>query len=337
MHTLNSRLLAASERSIDFFIKHLKEDGSLRLDTNDLCSYYKLPMMLVSAQNYKAANTVLTYIKLHFMTPEGDFLTTNNAKSIKPEYAEFWCYTNGWVVRAAQACQRHDITTPALNYIKKYQLSEHQGFITHSFDKNYSDTTTDVLMAAHVGLIHLEGKRLDMAINLGDYLCFAFNKQPSIDSKLYLRMDQDNVITKYSDEISPFMVVEKSEPNQLYFMVGYPIAYLTLLYEESREKKYLHFAKQYADFALGCNQDLTNSNFSHKLAWSLSILYRNIHDDRYLKAIEAISNHFLRIQGQEGIWYFEDDINTAIDQSAEITGWLIETNKNLAHIDNIAG
>jgi hypothetical protein len=333
MLKLSSRLLRTSTKALKFLVGRMESDGSLGAEADDLSCHYKLPTMLISAGKPMEADRVLNHIKRRYMLPSGDFMTSPETKSAKGEYAEFWGYTNGWIVRAAQACGRDDIAEPALAYLSRYRHPSNGGCLTHRVDEFGPDMTTDVLMTAHMGLVHLEGGRLDLAIASGDYLCRALEVQPNLKVGLYLRLDNDgNAITKYPEGMAPFMLVEKAKSNQLYFMVGYPIAYLTLLYEKTGDAKYLESAQAYADFALSCDKSVCSSNFSHKLAWALSLLYKHTDDERYIEAIDSITEHFELTQGADGIWYYPDDINTAFDQSAEITGWLIEIGKSLGLI-----
>ena len=145
------------------------------------------------------------------------------------------------------------------------------------------DLTTDVLMTLHLGLIHLEGGNLERAVAAGNYLCNTLSTEPDFDNKLFLRLNPDNTpIVEFDSAMKPFMVVEKSLPEQLYFMLGYPIAYLVLLFDNTKDKKYLEAAKVYANFALQCNQSIFSSNFSHKVGWGLSLLYKYNPEDEQL-------------------------------------------------------
>ena len=319
-----------ASKALAFITERLTESGSLGTDLKDVCCYYKAPMMFISAGRLDTANQILSHIKTHYMQPSGDFMTDTDTKSAKGEYAEFWGYVNGWIVRASQICGRDDITVPALAYLMKYCHSNNGGCLTHRVDEK-NDLTTDLLMTAHLGLIHLEGGRIERAVAAGDYLCAALAAQPCLKKALYLRLDSDsNVVTEFDTAMAPFMVVERAKPHQLYFMLGYPIAYLTLLFEKTGEAKYLESSKEYARFALCCNASVFNSNFSHKLAWGLSLLQKYESGEWYINAIRRIGDQFEKLQGKEGIWYYPSDLNTAFDQSAEITLWMMEITKNLA-------
>jgi len=332
MPELHDLLADSANKAIGFFESCLKDDGTLGERATDLSCYYKVAMMFLVSGKAAFANRVLDYIKAHFLQASGDFMTGADIKSAKGEYTEFWGYTNGWVVRAAQMCGREDIAGPGLEYLAKYAHPSNGGCLTHQLDVESPDLTTDVLMTAHMGLIHLEGERIDLALKAGDYLCAASDKQPELERGFYLRLNADsNVITEYPDAAAAVMIVERAKPGQLYFMLGYPIAYLTLLFEKTGDVKYLDSAKRYADFALSCHEDFYISNFSHKVAWSLSLLYRHERDPRYLDTISRITTHFTKSQNDTGTWYNPDeDINTAFDQSAEIAIWLIEIAKNVA-------
>lgn len=126
--------------------------------------------------------------------------------------------------------------------------------------------------------------------------------------------------------------INKSEPDQLYFMLGYPAAFLALLYEKTNDKKYLDLAKFYLDTALACAENLYQSNFSHKVAWAASILYKLTEEKKYLGVIQQISQHFLKQQSINGLWFVNNenkDYVTAYDQSAEIACWFLDIAKNL--------
>ena len=87
-------------------------------------------------------------------------------------------------------------------------------------------------------------------------------------------------------------------------------------------------AKEYADFALGCHESVLACEFSHKLAWALSELYSLIPEPQYLEAVKRITDYFISIQREDGLW-FSDDPLKCYDQSAEIVCWFIEIANNL--------
>jgi hypothetical protein len=328
MPHLHERLHDSAMKAVHFFETKLDEKGSYGATATDISCYYKLPMMFVYTGKNALAIRVLNNIRGTFMTKAGDFTTTLSSKSVKPEYTEYWSYTNGWIVRAAQLLQHTDVSEPGNKFLSQFNTGDNAGFLTHAPDSK--DGETDVLTTAHFGLIHLEAGNQSIALSAGNYLCAVIENQPDISNALYLRCDANKKpITNFDNSKSAFYVVKKDSLDQLYFMIGYPSAYLALLYKNTKDDKYLKAARAYLDFALTCHESVFKSNFSHKLAWAASIIYKETGEEKYLAAIEKITDHFLKTQAETGVWYQNADTNTCYDQSAEIACWFMDISNNL--------
>lgn len=328
MKELFDILVEKANLTVDYFESHLTKKGSLGEQVTDLAAYYKLPMLLITAGKKTHALNVLKYIESKFMNESGDFLTKDGLKSIKPEYNDYWCYQNSWLVRAAQRLKQEALFNRGYNYLSLSYLENKSGFYTNNFGAN--NQITDVFTASYHGLISLERKNINVSLAAGDYLCEAINRQPNLDEIFYLRFDEKlEPIIKFDDEKSVFYAVKKTHEEQLYFMIGYPSAYLALLYQETNNEKYLSAAKAYLDFALTCHENIFKSDFSHKIAWAASIIYPLTREKKYLSAIEKITSHFISKQSDNGMWYPDQDLNTSYDQSAEIACWFLEIADNL--------
>lgn len=309
--SLETLLAESVEKTIQNFESKLQTDGSLGYEAADIACYFKLPMMFIAAGKMESARKVMGYIKTRFLLPDGDFGNSASIKSIKPEYIEYWSYINGWILRAANILEMTDVSRPASAYMKRYT-----GF-------------SDVLTAAHHGLIALEAGEMKDAPSAGDYLCAAIHDQPDLNKGFYLRFENKKAVTAFASEQTPFYFVSKTEPNQLHFMIGYPAAFLALLYQETRDEKYLAAAKQYLDFSLSSHESVYACGFSHKTAWAASILFALTEEAQYLHAVEKISNYLVSNQAANGLWYADADVNTSLDQSAEIAGWFLEIGRYL--------
>lgn len=324
---LCKRLVESAGQTVSFFQSKLQTDGSYGSDVKDIACYFKSPMMFLTANKPELASLVLRYIQTTFMSIEGDFKTDNVLKSINEAYIEYWSYINGWIVRAANKLDIKDISHPGYEYLLRYNLGKNMGFLTNQM--NNENKMTDVLTVAHHGLINLEMENLDIAVSAGNYLCKAINIQPNLKEGFYLRLDKEgNLLTHFPKEKRSFYFVSATEENQLYFMIGYPSAYLAKLYEKIKDETYLKAAKAYLEFSLSCDESVYQCDFSHKIAWAASIIYKCTHDTRYLLAIEKITDHFIAKQ-KNGMW-FAENINNSYDQSAEIACWFLEIEKNIS-------
>jgi hypothetical protein len=162
----------------------------------------------------------------------------------------------------------------------------------------------------------------EIAIAAGNYLCKTIKNQPHVETHFYLRFDKkDAPITDFPKDKALFYAIDKIEPMQLHFMMGYPSAYLAMLYKITNEKRFLLAAKEYLDFSLSCDNSVFKCSFSHKIAWAASIIWSITKEEKYLIAIDKIVNYFISTQCDNGIWYEGSDIDTQYDQSSEIACW----------------
>ena len=331
--TLQYQLKLSAQKTVDYLTACLGKNGSYGKDVIDLACYYKSPMMFIAANKLTLAELMLKYIKNTFMTKHGDFLTTPFLKSENPAYIEFWSYTNGWILRAAQRLKMNDIIEPARKFLKSFSAGENKGYLTHNTSQ--SDGMTDVLTTAHHGLIHLESGEINLAISAGNFLCLAIEKQPATQKGFYLRFDAFfKPVIHFKEELTAFHLIDKEKPEQLYFMLAYPAAYLGLLYQKTKDKKFLQNAKHYLDFALGCHESVYHCNFSHKIGWASSIIYALTGETKYLITLERTTDYFFKIQNPNGLWFADAGVNVSFDQSAEIACWSMDINKNLNHVSS---
>lgn len=326
--SLCSKIYESAGKTIEFFESKLQEDGSYGEDMKDISCYFKSPMMFISANKSEKALSVLNYIKSSFMYEDGDFKTDESLKSLNQAYVEYWSYTNGWIIRAANQLNISDISLQGYEYLLKYNIGEN-GFLTNNVNTN--SNVVDVLTVAHHGLINLEMGNLNIATEAGIYLSNVFKKQPNLNEGFYLRLNKEGqLLTQFSQEKAPLYLISTTLPNQLYFMIGYPAAYLALLYKKTSNEIFLEAAKEYLNFSLSCNKNIYQCDFSHKIAWAASIIYEYTLDFNHLRAIEKISNYFINKQ-KNGIW-FNEDTCTSYDQSAEIACWFLNIVNNLKNV-----
>lgn len=265
-------------------------------------------MLFIISGYEDKAQRVLNFIQTHYLTDSGDLLTqpATEFKSAKPEYNEFYTYTNGWIVRAAQKLNFSSLSDKGFQFMEPLLSNSGQGSLTHAPSDNGG--ITDVLTTAHHGLICLERSLMQQAHSAGQYLIDMYNKQPKLDQRFYLRSSREgNLLTQFTRDQALIHTIETDQEDQLYFMLGYPCAYLALLYQATDDKQYLDAAVSYFEFSANCRNALFSLN-SHKLAWAASLLYC-LHkpDPYYLNAIETITDNLIKQQDDQGLWYTADN------------------------------
>lgn len=223
---------------------------------------------------------------------------------------------------------RFDISYLGYSYLQSFYCSQLGGFKTHQPQSN-SDVV-DILTTAHLGLTSLYFGALEKAQASGNLLQKIISLQPHLDNGFYLRINQlEELELEFSDEAKIFYFVSAREPNQAYFMIGYPIAFLGKLYLATGNDRYLETAKHYLDFATQCHDSIRSFYFSHKVAWGASIIANLTKEQNYINFCTDIADYLVSLQDSQGLWLQEQPPSTFFDQTAEIAIWLKEISSEL--------
>ncbi len=316
--------LQSSDRAVDFLVSQMQADGSYA-PTDDLSAYYKSPTTLYAAGRVAEANRLVDYIRTRFLQANGDVLTGPGNKSGDFAFTEYYHYTNAWIAMGTQRLGRFDVAVPTHRYLLDFYNKHQGGFNTHGAynPADKEGTVTDTLSISHGGLMALYFGDLDKARAAGDLLLDIFAKQDSLSAGMYLRIDwKGRLIKDFPPEMAGFYFVSATDPNQAYFFVGYPIAYLGLLARATGEERYQIGANNYLDFAMGTTGNIRSFFFAHKVAWGAAICSKNTGNAAYAKFARDIAGYLVSIQQPNGQFLPELGIYTSFDQTAEIALWL---------------
>ncbi|ELU11535.1 hypothetical protein CAPTEDRAFT_215345 [Capitella teleta] len=249
-------LLEASDKSAAYLAANVNASGFLVAPgaEEDLCFYYKLPMALFMAGKLREADSVMDHIKLTFMRRNGDFRTSDDVKTCSGALNEYYPYTNGWIILAAQRMERYDVVTPGMRYLLPYYSS---GIFPTNGPPQEHNLDTDIFTAAHFGMIALTMGDMKTLARAARVVLHIINTQPDLDHGFYLRMDRrKHIITEYDPDMAVFHLVERQAPYQLYFMIGYPAVFLARLYQKTGNYFYLDRSKFILDWAMTCDESI---------------------------------------------------------------------------------
>jgi hypothetical protein len=324
-----TRYEQASDRAVGWLATRLRDDGSYGPETDDLACYYKSPYLFQLSGRTRDAARLLEFIRTRFMRPDHDFATSADHKSDNAAFTEYWAYPNGWLAMAAQRMGRFDMAYPAFEYLRSCHEPGSGGFRT-SGSSGWSDGGADALTTAHLGLVCLYFGDVLRAEGAGRWLAQLLARQPDLRSGLFLRLDRSGqLVCDVPEDKAAFYVVRAREPDQAYFMIGYPIGFLAKLYEATADDAYLRTARGYLDFALSCEGNLRSCHTSHKVAWGAAVLARITGEPRCAELTVTIADHLLGIQDPSGAWLADQPAYTMFDQTAEIAIWLQEISVEL--------
>jgi hypothetical protein len=317
-----------ADRAVAWLAAQLRDDGSYGPQADDLACYYKSPYLFQLSGRAREASRVLAFVRHRFMREDHDFGTRADRKSDNDAFNEYWAYPNGWIAMAAQRMGRFDIAYPAFEYLHSFHQPDSGGFLTHR--PQGSDGGTDALTTAHLGLLCLYFGDTGRARGAGHFLAHLLAIQPDLDEGFFLRLDRSGrLVRDFSADAGAFHLVSRREPDQAYFMIGYPMGFLAKLSQATGEVVHLQAARGYLEFALSCGGGLRSSHLSHKVAWGAAVLAGVAGEERGLELSTAIADHLVRIQDPDGAWLADQPAHTKFDQTAEIAIWLQEIGAEL--------
>jgi len=322
----------SADRAVEWLVDQMKNDGSLQVPADDLACYYKAPYLLSISGKMQEANRMLSYIQRNFAQKNGDFTTSRELKSENGNFIEYWAYINGWIALTAQKMGRFDVAYPAYDYLQSFYHPKHGGFTTRN-PYGQSDNTIDVLTTAHLGLVALYLGDLQKAKTAGHLIQTFLSLQPNKQEGFYLRLrDDGELITDFAEDCSLFFQVSTTQPNQAYFMLGYPIAFLGKLFTATNDTRYIDTAKAYLEFLLTCQGNLRTFHYSHKVAWGAAMMARFTKDPRFLELAMSLADYLVQTQAQDGRWLLDEPAFTFFDQTAEIAIWMREISTELLEV-----
>ena len=320
----------AATAGVEWLAAQLNDDGSYGEGIHDLACYYKSPYLFHLSGRAREASRLLTFIDLRFGREDHDFATSADQKSDNAAFNEYWAYPNGWIAMAAQRIGRFDIAYPAFTYLLSFHRPDVGGFLTNR-PQGRGEAGTDVFTTAHLGLVCLYFGDIQRASAAGRFVTRVLAMQrETLSGGFLLRLDRrGNLVRDIPEAAAAFYVVRVKEPDQAYFMIGYPMAFLAKLFQATGDVAHLEAARDYLDFALSCRGNLRTFYFSHKVAWGAAALARITRDQRCVELATAIADHLLEIQDPSGAWLTDQPPHTTFDQTAEIAIWLKEISAEL--------
>ncbi len=318
-HMLASPCREMRDRGLKWLLSRMKEDGSY--DCNqplEMCCYYKAPYALVMNGKFTEANRMLNFVREAFLTTNGDWTSTpkrTEQEFFEPEY----CYPNGWLVMGAHLAGRFDISEAALRFMFDYQNPRTGGFFATKGTENYPACESTVSIS-HFGHTCLCCGRVAQARQAGEALLGILQVQPELDSIFYARTDPEGLPIKQWQEGQELNYrVDLTQPQQFYFHIGYPIAFLALLYRATAEKQFLQGAGDYFEVAQRCAADRWTFPSTCKGAFGSALMYEITGKDKYLDAAAEFTQAMTELATPEGFWHYKHFFPKLADQPAMVT------------------
>lgn len=308
-----------------------RADGTFA-DTDDIGCYYKSIYTLRAAGQSAAAGRMMTYVASRFRSSEGDFFNTPEVRS-SGSYGPVFCqlYQNAWLMRGAAALYWFSLARSILAFMNTQREPLSGGYYTHVNSKTGIMDSNSIAVGAYCCLL---GGQYELARQSCDLLLrlLAAQKDPGV---LWSRCRKDGTLVTDLADVQPknhrYVRVSAAEPEQAYWIWGWPMNELIAMYELTGERKYLDGAVTVFDFLAGSHPHAFAFTTSGKNAWGAAKLYRLTGDTRYRDRAASQMQYILDHQHRDGYMLGEgvkdesaQPKRTTFDFTADFASWLID-------------
>lgn len=343
MSVTSSDLQNAARRATGWLASQLTPMGNYRgkeapdangvyVDTDDIGCYYKSIYTLRSAGEAAAAARCLTYVKERFMSADGDYFNTPEVRS-SGSYGPVFCqlYQNAWIMRGAVALKWFGLARQTLDFINTQRDPEFGGYYSHVNSTNGMMDSNSIAVGAYCCIL---GGQIDKAKKSCDLLLRLLANQAD-DGVLWSRCTSDGTLITRLDDVAEknyrYVRIVAAEPQQAYWIWGWPMNELIAMYELSGEQKYLDGALRIFDFLAAGHEHAFSFTTAGKDAWGAAKLYRITGDRRYLEKARLQMQYILDHQHADGYMLgegvadeSEQPKRTIFDFTADFASWLID-------------
>ena len=291
-----SQLHASAMRGITWILAQQRADGSFCAPEDGVGGYYKVPLGLAIAGEWRAAHRLLAWVATHHLTDAGDFRAPER-RAHEPIHEAWPVYANAWLVQGAHTVGRWDISSRGMAYLNTLQMS-YGGYCSLDGAQKYLEPAS----AAWGGLAALMTGYLPEAIRTGDALARLVEEQPDPMRFYYHMDDTGHLVTEVPAGQELRYFVDSGKTKQVYYNPGISLIFLCHLYRATSTPRYLAAAHSILDFVGRCAEDVFRFPPSGKLGMGCALLYALTGDPIARQGALNVGAYLLETQGTDGVW-----------------------------------
>jgi len=311
-----------------WLLRHQRPDGSWEdLPDPQLGAFYKGSWAFALTGQPTAAHRLLNHVRERYMTPDGDFVPRTSFI----HQAAHYLYINAYLVIGGMAVGRYEIALPALRFLMAQQDARNGGFFSIPTPPGGSGGT-DTISTTAAGVACLAAGQLTTATRAGDYLVSLLERQHDTTTGFYTALTPDGALDTAAAESEArwWRVIDLHAPDQCWYALGLPFAFLVLLHQATERTAYRSAAEGYCALLERCVNPWEGPS-SGKAAWGCAMLYRITGEARYRELALRVARYIIGHQEADGHWVLAkvrgmpvaavlDSVD--FDVTAEYTLWL---------------
>ena len=119
-----NRFAEARDRGGRYLLRQIHEDGSFGDADQGVVEYYKVPAALMVCGVSGAASRLLSWIRRHGFSENGDF----GPRPKEEQDSYYYTYHNAWVIKAAHRLGQFDLSKRGMDFLLDFRDEESGGF-----------------------------------------------------------------------------------------------------------------------------------------------------------------------------------------------------------------
>lgn len=294
----------AIRKAVDFQISFLQTDGGYIWEGYVKDAYHKQAYSWSLVGKRDEAHRLLTWVRDNTLLPDGQLKDYNGD-----------VYKHAWICQSAHSLSRFDISYPVYKFLLTCQAP------CGGFPLLKTHELVRAMTTAWVGITAImmgDMETADKAVKC----CISMLEQQPEQNKFYFQMTKDGKLCTDGEYI------DTAKTKQCYWEVGFSMLLMDRMYQITKDKKYLEYARQYFEFFLRCSEDVWTYWGSGKGALAAAIYYTFTGDKRALEGAVKFIDFVVETQDPCGGFQYEDEEDILliyIDHAACFSGWVLES------------
>ena len=318
-----NRFAEARDRGGRYLLRQIHEDGSFGDPDQGVVEYYKVPAALMVCGMSGAASRLLSWIRRHGFSENGDF----GPRPKEEQDSYYYTYHNAWVIKAAHRLGQFDLSQRGMDFLLDFRDEESGGFYSSPTERE-ADTKQDLWVASGSGWCAIYTGRLDVARSVGRWMRRLMDDQPSYPEELWTVYSRaTGLITEVLDGDDFRYVLTRDESrDQSFYHPGIAAGFLSRLYMATDEREWLDLACEYMRFCEYVGDYHFSLLRAGKVGWAASMLYTITGDKKFRDMAIRVGDNLIEAQSENGAWEWAASGRSGPnnDASAELVVWLDE-------------
>lgn len=345
---MNETLLQNAQMAVNRGLAWLRAHDDEIAALEDLSAHYKAPYLYATLGDPIRARHYADLMQQRYLQPDGDFRTSYDNKGwahLRCSPANRYVYSNGWIIAGLRKLGFYGLSRRGMDFVRRFQSPELGGFFSRydvasgQVDPRYLDSSS----TSSAGLALLACGFVEEAARAGDFILRLLDAQPEPERFYFSSFQADGRLMTdvWGDEDQnairgrkQFCLSAEADPRaELTWLIGKPMKFLSKLYDQTADARYLAGASYLFDFYHKLGEERWHNYASCKIMWASAELYRHTGEARFAETAARFLDWLCQTQDPSGLWVHslwyqsseEQPLAASLDAIQELCAEISET------------